>query len=201
MPIETTGSATAAVDIPAGIQAEIGIRKAAFDADGNFGPDIELDLDMLDEEYYGTPLKYWARIQQPRLDLVRKYRSDGMSDHLIKEALKERGFEFKKIDEPDKMKVGRRGNLYKILTAATGSTKAADQVLAECDDFDQLAERLVGGRFIGTTKKSSDGKYVQLDGNEEIFPVARELTAVSANGDSEDPRATESDENFEQIPF
>ena len=119
-----------------------------------------------------------------------------MSDKLIKEALKERGFSFKKLDDPDKMVVGRGGNLYKILIAGTGSARAADELLAEVNGFDELAERLVGYRFVGTTKKSKDGKYVQLDGNEEIFPVARELVTVPA---SADPRATESDEDFEDL--
>src|SRR5215218_9319322 len=177
MPIETVGGSGSHDDIPAGSQVEFVVENATFDAKGKFGPDIELDLKTLGEEHYGIPLKYWARVQQPRLDLVRKWRGDGMSDKLIKEALKERGFTCKKIDEPDKMVVGRGGNLFKILVAGTSSPQAADQLLAECDSFDELAERMVGFEFIGTTKKSADGKYVQLDGREDIYPVARELAS------------------------
>jgi hypothetical protein len=170
VPIETVGSAGGAIEIPAGTQAEFAVKAAAFDEKGKYGPAVELDLNFVTEQYYGVPLKYWARVQQPRLDLVRKWRGDGMSDNLIKEALKERGFKFKKIDEPDKMVVGKGGNLYKILVAGTGSPRAADALLAEVDSFDELAERMANFRFIGTTKKSADGQYVQLDGKEEITP-------------------------------
>src|SRR5215212_11025066 len=201
MPIEITGAAGSSTEVPAGIQVPFKIKKATFQPDGKHGPAVELDKVITDARYYGTPLKYWARIQQPRLDMVRRLRADGMSDKLIKEALKERGFTCKKIDEEDKMVVGRGGNLFKILVAGTGSPQAADQLLAECDSFDELAERMVGCEFIGTTKKSADGKYVQLDGREEIFPVASKPAAVSGNGDGKDPRATESDVDFDEIPF
>jgi len=198
VPIETVGASGSSTDVPAGIQVEFEAKAATFEVDGRYGPDIELELDIVTEQYYGTPLKYWARIQQPRLDLVRKYRNDGMSDSLIKEALKERGLKFKKLDEKDKMVVGKNGNLFKILIATAGSPRGADAILAEVDSFDELAQRMVGTRFVGTTRKSADGKYVQLDGTEEIFPVASAPAAVPANGDS---NATESDEDFDSIPF
>jgi len=205
MPIETVGGSGSHDDIPAGSQVEFVVENATFDAKAKFGPDIELDLKTLGEEHYGIPLKYWARVQQPRLDLVRKWRGDGMSDKLIKEALKERGFSFKKIDEPDKMVVGRGGNLFKILVAGTGSPRAADELLNEVNSFEELAERVVGFRFVGTVKKSADGKYIQLDGKEEIFPPATPLVAAGApaasSADGENPRATDSDEDFDDIPF
>src|SRR5215211_6169899 len=113
-----------------------------------------------------------------------------MSDSLIKEALKERGLKFKKLDEKDKMVVGKNGNLFKILVATAGSPRGADAILAEVNTFDELAERIVGTRFVGTTRKSADGKYCQLDGTEEIFPVAS--ATVPASGDE---GATESDED------
>ncbi len=197
MPIATTGSVTSTEPVPAGTQVEYTIRETTFDGQGKYGPSIELGLNITDERYYGTQLKYWARVQQPRLDLVRKYRADGMSDNLIKEALKERNFRFKKVDEPDDMVIGRSGNLYKILVATKGSPAAAQKVLEECDDFDQLAEQLVGGKFIGTTKKSADGQYTQLDGREEIYPVVAAPVSSSSTGHS---GTTESDEDFETIP-
>ena len=208
MPLPTQGSV--ATEVPAGIQTEFKIAQAIFDPKGQFGPCIELDNELTDEKYLGTTLKYWASVQQPRLDLVRKYRKDAMSDKLIAEALRERGFKFKKIDEPDEMRIGRSGNLYKFLTAVTGSVRGAEDALDECDSFDELAERLVGGTFVGTTKRSKDGKYVQLDGNEEIYPVASArptgLTVVDEGPDEQDDdpvAAAEAanDEDFSQIPF
>jgi len=151
MPIETAGSVST-TEVPAGTQVEFEIKNTTFDADGKYGPSVELDLIIADETYYGTQLRYWARVQQPRLDLVRKWRGDGMSDEVIKTALKERGFKFRKVDDRDNMVIGRGGNLYKILTATAGGPRGAEQVLEECDDFNQLADKLVGGRFVGTTK-------------------------------------------------
>src|SRR5215212_221629 len=198
MPIEITGAAGSSTEVPAGIQVPFKIKKATFQPDGKHGPAVELDKVVTDPRYYGTPLKYWARIQQPRLDMVRRLRADGLGDKVIKDALKERGFDYKNIDEPDKMVVGRGGNLFKILVAGTGSPQAADQLLAECDSFDELAERMVDFEFVGTTKKSKDGKYVQLDGREEIFAVTKEPATVPANGDID---TTDSDEEFDEIPF
>jgi hypothetical protein len=133
-----------------------------------------------------------------------------MSDKLIAEALRERGFKFKKVDEPDEMRVGRGGNTYKILTAVEGTIRGAEDALQECDSFEDLAKRLVGGTFVGTTKRSKDGKYVQLDGNEEIYPVASTrptgLTVADEGPDEQDDDSVAAaeaanDEDFSQIPF
>jgi hypothetical protein len=107
MAIPTSGSVS--TEVPAGLQTEFRIAKATFDPDGRFGPQVELDIEMVDEKFVGTQLRYWASVQRPRLDLVRKYRGDGMSDKLIAEALRERGHKCKKIDEEDTMTVGRGG--------------------------------------------------------------------------------------------
>ena len=200
MPIETSGSAVAADSVPPGIQVPFLIRGANFNPDGKFAPDIELDLTITEEKYYGTQCKYWSRIQQPRMDLVRRWRADGMSDDIIKSALRERGFKFKKIDEKDKMVVSRNGKTFEILAAISASPQAADAILAECDNFDELAKRFVDGRFIGTTKQNQNG-YVGLDGREPIFPVARQPASVATSGDNADPGATDSDEDFEDIPI
>jgi hypothetical protein len=194
MAIPTSGSVS--TEVPAGLQTEFRIAKATFDPDGRFGPQVELDIEMVDEKFVGTQLRYWASVQRPRLDLVRKYRGDGMSDKLIAEALRERGHKCKKIDDEDTMTVGRGGNLYKLLVATTGSIHGAETALQECDSFDELAQRLVGSTFVGTTKKSVDGKYVQLDGQEEIFPVASAPAPKEDASPEPDP-----EEDFENIPF
>jgi hypothetical protein len=193
MPIETTGSV--ATEVPAGIQTEFRIASASFDPDGQYGPCFEIDLELNEEQYLGTTCRYWARVQQPRLDLVRKYRKDAMSDKLIAEALRERGFRFKKIEEPDAMKIGRGGNTYKILAAVEGSVKDAEAALQRCGNFDELAKVFVDGVFVGTTRLSADGKYIQLDGMEEIYPVAS--GALKARDEAE----SDLDEDFNGLDF
>jgi hypothetical protein len=185
MPIKTSGST--GTEIPTGTQVSWRVREAAFDPNGRFGPTIELDLDIVTNEYIGTSTKYWARIQQPRLDKVAKLRGEGVEDELITAILQKQGFEFDELDELDEMLVGRSGALYSILQAGQGDGNAAEKVLEQCDNFDELAARLVGGRFVGTTKLSKDG-YVRLDATEDIFK-----DVAVADEDAE--------EDFDSIPF
>src|SRR4051794_9235664 len=124
MPIDTTGSV--ASEVPAATQTEFRITESTFDPNNSYGPSFELVLELTDEKYLGTEMKYWAKIQQPRLDKVRRLRSDGLDDEDIASVLKKQGYKFKKVDEPDKMVVGRAGNLYKILTAVEGSANGAE---------------------------------------------------------------------------
>ena len=173
MHIPTSGSV--GTEVPAGVQTEFRITEATFDEGNKYGPTIELALELSDEQYLGTTMKYWATIQQPRLDKVRKWRQDGLDDDTIASALRKQGFEFQTIDPPDKLHVGRSSNLYKILTAVEGSVKGAEAALRRCNGFDELAKCLVDGSFIGTTKRSADGKYAKLDGKEEIYPVASQV--------------------------
>ncbi len=200
MAILTSGSIAAADKVPAGVQTAFKITNATFLPDGKYGPAIELQLELTDDKYIGSTCRYYASIQQPRLDLVRKYRKDKMSDKLIAEALREKGIKFKKVDEPDSMLIGRYGNTYSILTAVTGSVTGAEEALQSCDNFEELAARLVGGVFVGTTKRSADDAYVRLDGTEEIFPVASSVPTpdaqpmkVAAVGDDE--------ADFDDIPW
>ncbi len=185
MPIKTSGST--GTEIPTGTQVSWRVREAAFDPNGRFGPTIELNLDITTDEYIGTSTKYWARIQQPRLDKLAKLRGEGVDDELISAILQKQGFEFDDLDDPDEMLVGRSGALYSILLAVQGDGNAAEKVLEQCDSFDQLADRLVGGRFVGTTKLSKDG-YVRLDATEDIFK-----DVAVAEEDAE--------EDFDAIPF
>ncbi len=173
MPILISGSV--GTEVPSGVQTEFRITGAAFDPNNKYGPCIELELELTEEQYLGVSMKYWAKVQQPRLDKVRKWRQDGLDDETIASALKKQGYKFKKIDQDDSTQVGRSSNLYKILTAVEGSAKGAEAVLRRCDTFDELAECLVNGSFVGTTKRSADGQYAKLDGKEEIYPVASKV--------------------------
>ncbi len=202
MPIKTSGST--GTEIPAGTQVSWRVREAAFDPNGRYGPVVELDLDIVTNEYIGTSAKYFAKIQQPRLDKVAKLRGEGVDDELIKAILQKQGFEFDDLDERDEMLVGRSGALYSILQAGQGDGNAAEKVLEQCDSFDQLADRLVGGRFVGTTKLSKDG-YVRLDATEDIFvDKAAQEDADEAAEPSVSDKAENSafgDEDFHDIPF
>ena len=184
MPIGTTGSTGA--EVPAGTQVRWQVSEASFDENGRYGPAVELDLDITTPEYLGTSTKYWAKIAQPRLDKVSKLRGEGLDDDTIAAVLEKQGFEFGNLHEPDEMLVSRGGALYAILTAGEGSTQGAEKVLQECDNFDELAARLVGVRFVGTTKLSKDG-YARLDATEEIFVDKQ--------------RSDSSDEDYSEIAF
>ncbi len=189
MPIPVSGSVGA--DVPDGVQTEFRITEAAFDENNKYGPSFELTLELAEEDYLGVSMKYWAKVQQPRLDKVRKWRQDGLDDETIASALKKQGFKFKKLDEPDTLQIGRSSNLYKILTAVEGSAKGAEALLKRANTFEELAKGLEDGSFIGTTKRSADGKYVKLDGKEEIYPVASKVLKQQKATDAE----------LEDLPF
>jgi hypothetical protein len=194
MPIPTTG---AVGDVPAGIQTLFLIRNATFEPAGKYGPDIELELDLVDDEYVGTSTTYWASIQRPRIDKVEDLRENGLDDEDIARVLRKQGFEFEELDEPDTFTVGRGGNLYKILVAVNGGDRRrAEAVLERCNDFDELAEALKGGRFVGTTKHDKDGKYVRLDGQEDIYA---DMSSRGAKASAEE--INEDDEDFNNLPF
>ncbi len=189
MPIPVSGSIGA--DVPDGVQTEFRITEAAFDENNKYGPSFELTLELAEEDYLGVSMKYWAKVQQPRLDKVRKWRQDGLDDETIASALKKQGFKFEKLDEPDTLQIGRSSNLYKILTAVEGSAKGAEALLKRANTFEELAKALEDGSFIGTTKRSADNKYVKLDGKEEIYPVASKVLKEREATDAE----------LEDLPF
>jgi hypothetical protein len=184
MAIKSSGST--GVEVPAGTQVSWRVREAAFEQDGKYGPTVELDLDVVTEEYAGAETKYWCRIQRPRIDKVAKLRGEGADDEMIEAILRKQNYEFENLDDPDEMLVSRAGALYSILMATQGGTQGAEQVLASCDTFDDLAFRLVGGRFVGTTRQSPDG-YLRLDASEDIFV-------------DKDPRA-EHDRDLAALPY
>ncbi len=195
MAIPTTGSVAA--EVPAGTQTEFRITDATFDENNKYGPSFELELELTDERYLGTQMRYWANLQRPRLDKVRNLRAQGLDDETIASVLRKQNFEFKKIDDPEGPKVSRSGNLYKILTAVEGSMRGAEAALKQCNSFNELAKRLVDGAFVGTIKRSSDGKYAKLDGTEDIFPVA----SKTESSPTATPDEVEDDFDFDDIPL
>jgi hypothetical protein len=153
-----------------GAQVRWGIKNPVYDPGGRYGPCIPMDLEALNEEYLGATAKVWPRIQEPRLDLVRKLRKDGIPDEAIKAALLKKGFKFDRIDEPDKRVLSRHGGAYKVLLGVCGGDrKNAEAVLGRCDSFDDLASAMDGGSFVIATKVTEDG-YPRIDLREEIFP-------------------------------
>jgi hypothetical protein len=170
MAIPTSGSVAA--DVPPGTQTTFRIVDASFDENNRYGPKFELDLELTDDAYLGTMMKYWAALQQPRLNKVRKLRESGLDDETISEVLKKQNFKFDKIDEADTLTVSRFGQLYAIIAAVEGSIKGAEAALNKYNSFSELAASLIDGSFVGTTRLSGDAKYCQLDGREEIFPVS-----------------------------
>jgi hypothetical protein len=172
MPIPRSGSVGGEFP-PNGIQARFRIDEATFRPETRFSPDIELSLSMIDKAYFGTPARFWVRLSQPRLDRVRKLRSEGTSDTLIKEILKEQGYTFTKVDEPEDPQVNRGGNTYKTLVAVCGGSYAeSEKVLDEIDSYDELAAFFKGKTFVATIRlKERDGKqYVNINGEEPVFP-------------------------------
>ncbi len=191
MAIEASGSI--GTEVPAGTQVSWRVREAAFDANGRYGPNVELALDIVaPDAYVGTSVKYFANIARPRLDKVEKLRGEGVEDELIKAILQKQGYKFDELDDPDKMVVARGGALYAILTARQGDVASAEKALKQSGNFDELAAGLVGGRFVGTTGLSKDG-YVRLDAREGIFKDVA-VAEGDAEGDAEE-------EDFDDLPF
>jgi hypothetical protein len=199
MPIPTTGSVEA--EIAGGTQLRWRIANAEFRPYGKFGPEVTLKLEVANPDHAGVETIYSAAIQRPRLDKVARLEKEGLKPKAIAEILREQGYHFDKIDEPDTLSVARGGNLYKILLASCGGDRVrAELALQKCDGFDELAEKLVGGTFVGTTKLSDKG-YVRLDGNEEIFPDLGSAEEVQATIDEELDELPDFDEDDPAVPF
>lgn len=177
MPLNDAVVGSVGTEIPDGAQVRWGIKDATWEPDGKYGPDFELNLEAKNDEYFGTTAKMWPRVQEPRLDLVRKLRKDEVPDSAIaetlkKKALKNKAYDFKEsIDEPDRRVLSRLGGAYKVFLAAVagGDHRKAEAILKECESFDDLADRMVGGSFVIATKVNDEG-YLRFDLREEIYP-------------------------------
>jgi hypothetical protein len=162
-----------------------------YDPEGRYGPCIELNLKALNDEYLGTTAKVWPRIQERRLDLVRKLRKDDVPDSakaeiLRKKAEKDRAYAFvERIDEPDKRTVSRLGGTYKVLVAICGGDRRkVEAILGRCDSFDELAEHFEGGSFVMATKVNDEG-YPCLHLREDVYPDIEAQAAMQTQTNAE----------------
>ena len=160
MGIDTTKSFA---DVEEGTQVQVLIGDATYDEEGRFGPAIELALEVeKPSAHAGDTILSTFGLSQPRLSKVRDLRGDGLDDETIAQVLKNKKFEFENIDDPEPPKLG--GALLRIVKAAyNADTRAIKKLLEECDTFDDLADALIGRRFVATTRKDKND-YTRIDG-------------------------------------
>ena len=176
------GTTKSFADIDEGTQVEVEIGDAIYDEGGRFGPEIELDLEVFKPSAHaGATILSSFGLSQPRLRKVRDLREDGLDDETIANVLRKKNFEFEEIDDPETPKLG--GALLRIVKACYGAdTRAVKKLLAECDTFDDLADALVGRRFVATTRKDKND-YTRIAGKGEFYPVmSASLEAESVGG-------------------
>ena len=188
-------------DINEGTQVEVEVTDATYDPEGRFGPAIELDLEVLrPSAHAGDTILSTFSLSQPRLSKVRDLRDDGLDDETIAKVLEQKGFEFETMDEPETPKLG--GALLRIVKACNDEdARAIKKLLDECNTFHDLADALIGGSFVATTRKGKND-YTRIDGKGEFYPVMsdtlvpkREDPAIAAKK----PEIDESD--FDDLPF
>jgi hypothetical protein len=185
---------TSFADINEGTQVEVLIADATYDAEGRFGPAVELELEVLKPTVHaGSSIFSTFSLSQPRLSKVRDLRVDGFDDEAIASALRNKNFEFKSIDDPETPKLG--GALLRIVRACYDEdTRAVKKLLAECDSFDQLADALIARRIVATTRKDKND-YTRIDGKGEFYRVM-----VEAPKDA-DKSTSDNEADFDDIPF
>jgi hypothetical protein len=196
------GTTKSWADVTEGTQVTVEIADAAYDEAGRFGAEMNLELEIqAPAEYNGETILSSFSLSQPRLRKVRDLREDGLDDETIAEVLRKKGFEFGEIDEPETPKLG--GALLKIVKACYhNDSPVIRKMLRDCETFDDLAEALVGKRFVCTTRKDKND-YTRVDGKGEFyrvmpseFPPASLETASEAR-----PVLGVVEEDFEDIPF
>lgn len=188
------GTTRSFADIDEGTQVEVLVADATYDAEGRFGPAVELELEVLKPvAHTGSTILSTFGLSQPRLSKVRDLRADGFDDEAIASALRNKNFEFESIDDPETPKLG--GALLRIVKACyNDDTRAVKKLLAECDSFDELADALVGRRFVASTRKDKND-YTRIDGKGEFYRV---MSKEPENGDK---AAAVPEEDFADIPF
>jgi len=147
-------------NVPAGEKLRFTVRTAKF-VEGEYGPQAEMELEVLAGEHKGAILREWASFFQPRTNFVRNLRNKFYSDEDIATILEREGYEFDEIDEPeDEVKVGQSGKLINICMAAfRGDTEVIDGF----DSVDSLLAALEGQSFESITKtRGSEGKHTGI---------------------------------------
>ncbi len=164
-------------DISEGTQVAAVISDATYDEEGRFGPAVELALDVLTPSAHtGDSVLSTFGLSQPRLSKVRDLRADGLDDSSIATVLENKNFEFETIDDPETPKLG--GALLRIVKACyDADARAVKKLLEECDTFGDLADALIGRRFVCTTRKDKND-YTRVDGKGEFYRV------MSASGEA-----------------
>jgi hypothetical protein len=188
------GTTRSFADITEGTQVEVLVADATYDDEGRFGPAVELELEVLKPTAQaGSTILSTFGLSQPRLSKVRDLRADGFDDEAIAAALKNKNFEFEGIDDPETPKLG--GALLRIVRACyDGDARAVKELLDGCDSFDDLADALVGRRFVATTRKDKND-YTRIDGKGEFYRVMAE---EPRNGLKAAPTP---EEDFDDLPF
>ncbi len=196
MGINTTRSFA---DIKEGTQVEVMVGDSAYDPEGRFGPNVELELEVVKpRQHAGETIMNTFSLSQPRLSKVRDLREDGFDDTAIAEALRKKGFQFENIDDPEEPRLG--GALLRIVKAGCNDdARAVKKLLAECDSFHDLANALIGMHFVATTRKDKND-YTRLDGKAEFFRVMPEESASKTGGHS-GGIAVEDAKEFSNIPW
>jgi len=183
-------------DINEGTQVEVLVGDAVYDEEGRFGPAIELTLEVLrPSAHAGDTILSTFGLSQPRLSKVRDLRADGLDDEAIASVLRKKNFQFEQIDDPETPKLG--GALLRIVKACYNEdARAIKKLLDECDTFHDLADALIGRRFVASTRKDKN-KYTRIDGKADFFRVmAEEPAKKSTLRQEEDP-----EDDFDDIPF
>jgi hypothetical protein len=164
------GTTKSFADIKEGTQVEVVVGDATYDEEGRFGPAVELALEVLrPSAHAGDSILSTFGLSQPRLSKVRDLRADGLDDEAIASVLENKNFEFESIDDPETPKLG--GALLRIVKACyNADTRAVKKLLEECDTFDDLADALIGRRFVATTRKDKND-YTRIDGKGEFYCV------------------------------
>jgi hypothetical protein len=155
-------------DISEGSQVVVEVADATYDEEGRFGAAIELALEVIKPaEHAGDTILSTCGLSQSRFSKVRDLRNDGLDDEAIAAVLRNKGFEFEEIDDPETPRLG--GALLRIVKACyDANARAVKKLLQECDGFDDLADALIGRRFVATTRKDKND-YTRIDGKGEFF--------------------------------
>jgi hypothetical protein len=188
-------------DIKEGSQVEVEVADATYDAEGRFGPAVELALEVrVPEAHAGDSILSTFGLSQPRLSKVRDLRADGLDDEAIASVLRNKSFEFENIDDPDTPKLG--GALLRIVKACYNEdARAVKKLLKECDSFNDLADALIGRRFVATTRKDKNG-YTRIDGKGEFYRMMSDALVPQREDPTKAAKKPKIDEsNFDDLPF
>jgi len=181
--IQTRSEGTS--QIPAGEKLRWEITSAEVD-EGMHGPQAKMTLQVIEGEHLGSVITDWSKLSRPRLDFVANLRNKNYSDDKIADILRQRGYKFDRIDEPEEeLMVSEGGKLYKILVAVfDGDLSKVDQY----SNIDDLLDGLVDRTFVAVTKnRGQDDKYTG---------ITWDMIYTDPKGDAKD-----AEEDFDKIPW